>query len=85
MGGDSEVKLTTSILLLKKGIFPEKIYPHFASSNDSKHSFEPFFTFLFFRQALNTSTTTKDKLLHLSYNFSSFLTVSLLFRSPFLA
>ena len=32
---------------------------------------------LLFRQALNT-TTTKDKLLHLSYHFSLFLTVSLL-------
>ena len=34
---------------------------------------------IFFQQALNT-TTTKDRLLHLSYHFSLFLTISLLFK-----
>ena len=36
------------------------------------------------RQALNAATT-KDKLVHLSYHFSLFLTVSLLFECRFVA
>ena len=38
----------------------------------------------FFRQTLNT-TTTKDKLLHLLYQFSLFFTISLLFKCRFVA